>query len=59
MCEFCVQHGAGKKWYLAARNYVDKLAQSQERRLFIKSVFKDPQTLLVFGACKKLCFLRL
>jgi len=41
MCEFCIQHGAGKKWYLAAQNYADKLAQSQERRIFIKSVFKD------------------
>lgn len=41
MCEFCVQHGAGKKWYLAAQNHADKLEQSQERRLFIKSVFKD------------------
>ena len=41
MCEFCIQHGSGKKWYLAAQNYADKLAQSQERRLFIKSVFKD------------------
>ena len=41
MCELCIQHGAGKKWYLAAKNYADELAQSQERRLFIKSVFKD------------------
>lgn len=41
MCEFCIQHGAGKKWYLEAQNYADKLARSQERELFIKNVFKD------------------
>ena len=41
MCEFCVQHGAGKKWYLEAQNYADRLARSQKRELFIKDVFKD------------------
>jgi hypothetical protein len=40
-------------------SYADKLAQSQERRLFIESVFKNPQTLLVFGACKNRRLLRL
>lgn len=41
MCEFCVQHGAGKKWYLAAKNYADELARSDGRELFIKNIFKD------------------
>jgi len=25
MCQFCVQHGEGKKWYLAMKNYSDEL----------------------------------
>ncbi len=41
MCEFCIQHGAGKKWYLAAKNYADELARSEERELFIKDFFKN------------------
>jgi ferredoxin len=41
MCEFCVQHGAGKKWYLAAQNYADELVRSQGRESFIKHIYKD------------------
>lgn len=41
MCEFCIQHGAGKKWYLAAENYTDELARSEGRELFIKDIFKN------------------
>lgn len=40
MCEFCIQHGAGKKWYLAAKNYANELARSEGRELFIKDFFK-------------------
>lgn len=32
MCEFCVQHGDGKKWYLQAENYADDLANDTARR---------------------------
>jgi ferredoxin len=33
MCEFCTQHGEGKKWYLAMENYsTDLLDQDQRRR---------------------------
>lgn len=41
MCEFCIQHGAGKKWYLAAKNYADELAASEGRELFITDFFKN------------------
>lgn len=41
MCEFCVQHGAGKKWYLEAQNYAEKLAASEGRESFIKDFFKN------------------
>lgn len=31
MCEFCVQHGDGQKWYLAMRNYSRELLDQQGR----------------------------
>jgi len=41
MCEFCVQHGEGKKWYLQARNYGLDLASDLRRRRFIGEFFND------------------
>lgn len=35
MCEFCVQHGEGKKWYLEAANYAADLSHDLERREFL------------------------
>jgi ferredoxin len=35
MCEFCAQHGDGKKWYLAAENYVADLSHDLERREYV------------------------
>jgi ferredoxin len=32
MCEFCVKHGEGKKWYLQAKNYSDDLAADIRRQ---------------------------
>jgi ferredoxin len=39
MCEFCVKHGEGKKWYLQARNYALDLASDLRRRRFIGEFF--------------------
>jgi Pyruvate/2-oxoacid:ferredoxin oxidoreductase delta subunit len=41
MCEFCVQHGEGKKWYLQTKNYSDDLLSDVRRRRFIEE-FADP-----------------
>lgn len=41
MCQFCMQHGAGKKWYLSAQNYSEKLALSEGRESFIDNFFKN------------------
>ena len=41
MCQFCMQHGAGKKWYLYTQNYTEKLALSEGRESFINNFFKD------------------
>ncbi len=42
MCEFCMKHGEGKKWYLQAKNYSDDLLSDVRRRKFIEN-FSDPE----------------
>lgn len=39
MCEFCLKHGEGKKWYLQAANYSDDLLSDIRRRRFIENFF--------------------
>jgi Fe-S-cluster-containing hydrogenase component 2 len=41
MCEFCLKHGEGKKWYLQAENYSDDLLSDIRRRKFIENFFTD------------------
>lgn len=45
MCEFCHQHGEGKKWYLQAKNYSDDLLADLERRRFIERFLTDDRHL--------------
>ena len=45
MCEFCLKHGEGKKWYLQAQNYADDLLSDVNRRRFIRSFLADPAAL--------------
>lgn len=45
MCEFCHQHGEGKKWYLQAKNYSDDLLNDARRRRFIEEFISDPGSL--------------
>ncbi len=35
MCQFCVEHGEGKRWYLAAQNYAFDLESDLKRREYI------------------------
>ena len=46
MCEFCLKHGEGKKWYLQASNYSDDLLSDIRRRRFIETFFSDTQALM-------------
>lgn len=39
MCDYCVQHGYGRKWYLSARNYAKDLAGSDFVKAFCESFF--------------------
>ncbi len=45
MCEFCTQHGEGKKWYLQAENYIQEVA-SEERRQIQDQFSRDYESLL-------------
>jgi len=36
MCEFCVQHGDGKKWYLAMQNYSRELLEQDDRIAYMQ-----------------------
>jgi Fe-S-cluster-containing hydrogenase component 2 len=45
MCEFCLKHGEGKKWYLQAKNYSDDLLSDLRRRKFIADFLTDTEPL--------------
>jgi len=45
MCEFCLKHGEGEKWYLQARNYSDDLLSDVRRRRFMERFLSDRETL--------------
>lgn len=40
MCEFCLKHGEGEKWYLQARNYSEDMLSDLRRRKFLEK-FSD------------------
>ena len=39
MCEFCLKHGEGSKWYLKAENYSEDLLSDARRRRMIEDFF--------------------
>lgn len=41
MCQFCVEHGDGKKWYLEAANYAFDLESDLKRRGYIVDLARD------------------
>ena len=41
MCEFCLKHGEGRKWYLQAANYSEDLLSDVRRRHFLETIFAD------------------
>lgn len=43
MCDFCQQHGEGRKWYLNAKNYADDLLSDARRRRFLEKFNNIPQ----------------
>jgi Pyruvate/2-oxoacid:ferredoxin oxidoreductase delta subunit len=46
MCEFCVQHGEGKKWYVQARNYsADLLNDARRRQFLLDGLAESPEAM--------------
>lgn len=45
MCEFCVQHGEGEKWYLRAENYAEDMLSDLRRQRIIVDFLGDPSYL--------------
>lgn len=41
MCQFCVEHGEGERWYLQARNYAFDLESDLKRRDYIVGFISD------------------
>lgn len=41
MCEFCIQHGEGKQWYLTMKNYGEELLSQEQRRAHMVAFFQD------------------
>jgi len=39
MCDWCVSHGAGEKWYLEAKNYSIKMLEDPGRQAFFNEYF--------------------
>lgn len=39
MCEFCLKHGEGRRWYLEAANYSEDLLSDLSRQTFIRHFF--------------------
>jgi len=39
MCEFCIKHGEGKKWYLNVKNYSQDLVSDIDRQAYVKDFF--------------------
>jgi Pyruvate/2-oxoacid:ferredoxin oxidoreductase delta subunit len=41
MCQFCHQHGDGKKWYLKAEHYSEDLLSDMERRGYMNDFIRE------------------
>jgi len=35
MCEFCAEHGEGKIWYLAMKNYSQEMLSQNGRKVIV------------------------
>jgi Pyruvate/2-oxoacid:ferredoxin oxidoreductase delta subunit len=49
MCEFCVKHGEGNKWYLEAKNYSEDLLSDLKRRKYLENFCSDIDSLRIAG----------
>jgi len=45
VCEFCLKHGEGRKWYLQARNYAEDMLSDIRRREYLGGIIAHPERL--------------
>lgn len=41
MCEFCVRHGDGRRWYLRAENYAEELLHDARRAAYVRDFIPE------------------
>lgn len=46
MCKFCVEHGAGKKWYLQRDNYSKEAMERAKIKKWYHSYFKTARKVI-------------
>lgn len=49
MCEFCMQHGEGKKWYLQAKNYNQELLNEQRKSVIRATLARGEEDWVKWG----------
>ena len=54
MCEFCLKHGEGKKWYLEAKNYSEDLLSDLRRRQVIVDFLSNKNVVRTRGELRLL-----
>ena len=47
MCEWCMKHGAGGKWYLNARNYTDELAKELNLEEYLQEQWRNFENVFI------------
>ena len=47
MCEWCMKHGAGGKWYLNAKNYTDELAKELNLEEYLQEQWKNFENVFI------------
>jgi len=47
MCNWCMKHGAGGKWYLNARNYSDQLAKDLDLETYLTEQWSNFETVFI------------
>jgi len=47
MCDWCMKHGAGKKWYMNAKNYSDQLAKDLNLEDYLTEQWMNFETVFI------------
>jgi hypothetical protein len=56
LCQWCYKHGAGKKWYLNAKNYLRETAEEVNAQEYLEMLWKNLEKVYIqkiFGISSK------